>query len=110
MELLPAIFSSNVAFTSGSRERLSGTIPFPESEVTAQAPDGRFPEQSSRSGDWGRTLRYAIPAGDLDGDGAADLITTSVFYEILDENGYDTSQPQIHIHYGVPALGDAVVR
>jgi len=107
---------SNIAFTSGSRERLSGTVPFPEAEVTAQFPEGPFPDQRSNFDEWGRGLRYAIPAGDLDGDGADDLFTTSISYQDLSYSqdgssiGYSTSDPQIHIHYGVPGQAEVVVR
>jgi hypothetical protein len=85
--------SADAAFASGTRTRLSGEVSFPESEVVAQTPNGRFPEDPER------VLARAIPAGDLDGDGAADLFTTShrVSYS------YQVSDPQLHIHYGTPA-------
>jgi FG-GAP-like repeat len=99
----PFPLSKNVAMASGSRERLSGAVLFPESEVIAQMPDGPFPDSFSRSHEAGRTLESAIPAGDLDGDGAADLFTTSSAYRIIRNSSYEQSEPQLHIHYGVPA-------
>jgi hypothetical protein len=93
--------SSNVAFASGGRERLAGALAFAEDDIEAQAPDGPFPEQATpRSG---RSLASVIPAGDLDGDGAADLFSTSYLYELLGDGRYDLSAPQVHIHYGTPA-------
>jgi hypothetical protein len=113
-DIASSVLSSNIAFASGSRERLSGVIPFPEAEVTARAPDGPFPDQRSRDGQTGRTLRYAVPAGDLDGDGAADLFTTSIYYETedvqADSFGLETSSPQVHIHYGVLAQPATALR
>jgi hypothetical protein len=100
-KLLESVLTTNVAFASGSRERFSGTLTFPEGEILAQAPDGLFPEQAgTRSG---RALTWTIPAGDLDGDGAADLFTTSDIYEIVGESSYNVTYPQVHIHYGTPA-------
>jgi hypothetical protein len=85
--------ASDVAFASGSRRRFSGDVPFPEREVVAQTPNGRFPDDPER------VLANAIPAGDLDGDGAADLFSVShrVSYS------YHTSDAQLHIHYGTLA-------
>lgn len=96
-------FSSNVALASGSPERLTGNFIFPESEVIARAPDGPFSDFASPYGTSGRALEAAIPAGDLDGDGAADLFTTSYLYEIEDDSGYSQSNHRVHIHYGTPA-------
>lgn len=91
----PARFSpaASVAFASGSRTRLSGEVSFPELEVIAQAPNGRYPEDPER------VLERAIAAGDLDGDGAADLFTTSYRLSYSDE----FSDEQLHLHYGRPA-------
>jgi len=88
---------TDVAFLSGSGERLSGDVLFPESEVIAQTPNGRFPEDPFR------LLDAAIPAGDLDGDGAADLFTVSK-QVIRDGNGGLLIEGfELHIHYGTPA-------
>jgi hypothetical protein len=43
-----------------------------------------------------RVLSLAIPAGDLDGDGTADLFTTSHRLSYT----YASSDQQVHIHYG----------
>jgi hypothetical protein len=92
--------ASDVAFASGSRKRFSGDVPFPEREVVAQTPNGRFPEDPER------VLGGAVPAGDLDGDGTSDLFTVSnrVSYS------YHTSDPLLHIHYGTPAKRASVPR
>lgn len=99
------LLSANIALASGSRERLSGDVTFPLDEVRAQAPDGPFPGQEQSN--FIRALSTAIPAGDLDGDGAADLFTASYVYEISDESaysvGYSRFAPQVHIHYGTLA-------
>jgi hypothetical protein len=86
-------FTADVAITSGSRERLSGDVIFPESEVIAQSPNGRFLDDPYR------ILDRANPAGDLDGDGASDLLTVS---QRMSRAG-GTSSVQLHIHYGTPA-------
>jgi hypothetical protein len=90
---------SNIAFASGSSARLSGNVVFPESDVTAQMPDGRFPEDLTPDRKGGRGLEYAIPAGDLDGDGADDLFTTSYIFHV-DESRIALGSPELHIHYG----------
>jgi hypothetical protein len=87
----------DVALTSGSRERLSGSFSFPESEVLAQHPNGPYPDFQNR------LLDFAIPAGDLDGDGAADLMTLSRSVEPIDESSYQTYDPLLHVHYGRPS-------
>lgn len=97
-------YSSDVAFTSGSRERLSGSFSFPESEVIAQTPEGRFPGFPNRA------LQVALPAGDLDGDGAADLFTLSASYDFSDETSFQTAAHQLHIHYGTPTNVTALPR
>jgi hypothetical protein len=89
-------FATDVAIANGSQQRLSGSFSFPESEVVAQTPGGRFPSSPER------VLDVAIPAGDLDGDGAADLFTLSKTYKFVDDGGLETGSPQLHIHYGTP--------
>jgi hypothetical protein len=89
-------FASDVAFASGSRQRLSGTFSFPESDAIAASPNGRFPYDPNRQ------IDIVVPAGDLDGDGAADLIAQSYHYELLDDGNASASVPQLHIHYGTP--------
>jgi hypothetical protein len=85
--------AADVAFASGSRRRFSGEISFPNAEVIALTPNGRFPDDPER------VLSQAIPAGDLDGDGTADLFTTSHRLSYT----YAISDQQVHIHYGSPA-------
>jgi FG-GAP repeat protein len=92
-------FAADVAIANGSQQRLSGSFSFPEREVVAQTPGGRFPSSPERS------LEVAIPAGDLDGDGAADLFTLSKTYDFVDDGGLETGSPQLHIHYGTPGVG-----
>jgi len=79
--------NQEVALWHGSSTRLSGSFSFPESEVLARSGGIRFPENP------GRFLESTIPAGDLDGDGAADLFTVS-------SSG---TARQLHVHYGVLA-------
>jgi hypothetical protein len=85
--------AADVAFASGSRRRFSGEVSFPKAEVIALTPNGRFPADPER------VLSQVIPGGDLDGDGTADLFTTShrVSYS------YQISEQQVHIHYGSAA-------
>lgn len=86
---------ADFAFVSGSRTRFSGEVSFPRPEVVAQTPNGRFPEDSER------VLERVIPAGDLDGDGAADLFTTSHRLSYSDQ-GSEISEEQLHLHYAAP--------
>lgn len=102
--------SSNIALASGSRERLGGVFVFPESEVLAQAPDGFFEDELGQYGRSGRALDTVIPAGDLDGDGAQDLFTTSYHFEVIDESSYNQTAPQVHVHYGTPATATTPLR
>jgi hypothetical protein len=87
---------TDIALLSGSRARLAGEIAFAEDEVIAATPEGRYAETN-------RVLTYAIPAGDLDGDGADDLFTISEYREVLSSDSYQTTSPQIHVHYGAKA-------
>jgi len=87
---------SEVALASGSRERLSGAFSFPEAEALAQHPEGRFPDVPER------VLIEAIPAGDLDGDGAGDMFTVSEVRAIESNGSFTQGDQQIHIHYGSP--------
>lgn len=88
---------TDIAILSGSRTRFAGEIAFPEDEVIAATPDGRYPGFPER------ILTYAVPAGDLDGDGADDVFTISEYREVLSADSYQTSAPQIHVHYGTKA-------
>jgi hypothetical protein len=98
---------SDVAFSSGSRQRASGNLSFPVQAVLHANPEGFIHEP-------GRFLERITLAGDLDGDGTSDLLTTSSMYTPLDDTGnptdgpaqgYMVSDPELHIHYGV--RGDA---
>jgi FG-GAP-like repeat len=101
---------SNVAFSSGSRQRASGTLYFPAQAVIQANPEGFLHEPS-------RFLERITLAGDLDGDGISDLLTTSSRFTSLDEGepteGSGTSflfdQPKLHIHYGLPGNAAAPV-
>jgi len=89
-------FASDVAQLSGSSARRAGEIDFPFDEVKAARPLGMF-------GDAGRALDLVLPGGDLDGDGADDLISVSTVYTPLDDQGgFRSDQTQLHIHYGTP--------
>jgi hypothetical protein len=90
-------FNTEVAFSYGSSTRLSGSFSFPESEVVARSGGVRFPEDPRR------VLQSAIPGGDLDGDGAADLFTVSSLHTVVGESTFSGTAPQIHVHYGVLA-------
>jgi hypothetical protein len=83
---------------------LSGSFSFPESEVIAQTPGGRFPGYPNRA------LGFVIPAGDLDGDGAADLFTLSASYEFSDATSFEATDHELHIHYGTPKTLTALPR
>jgi hypothetical protein len=90
--------TNEVAITTGSRKRLSGDVSFPESEVIAQSANGHFPDNRQRA------LERATAAGDLDGDGAADLLTVSQLVVPLAAGHFSSgTSVQLHIHYGTPA-------
>jgi hypothetical protein len=87
----------NVALASGSRERIRGTLFFPEAEVVAGG--SPYPDELPS-----RRMSEAMPAGDLDGDGAADLFTLSAsMISSGTPNAFSYAAPWIHIHYGTPA-------
>ena len=104
------IFTHNVALASGSAERFAGDVMFPEGDIIARSPNGLFGETQARDGSSGRALESTIPAGDLDGDGAEDLLTTSYIFEITRNDTYDMSSHQVHIHYGAPAPVEPTLR
>lgn len=94
----PVPFLNNeVALWHGSSTRLSGSFSFPESEVVARSGGVRFPENPRR------ILESTLPAGDLDGDGAADLFTVSNVYTVVGESAFSGTAQQLHVHYGVLA-------
>jgi hypothetical protein len=90
--------NQEVALAHGSSTRLSGSFSFAESEVVARSGGVRFPKTPNR------LLESTIPAGDLDGDGAADLFTVSNVYTVVGETAsFSGSARQLHVHYGVLA-------
>jgi hypothetical protein len=90
------IFSRGVALLGGSRQRFTGAVVFPYQAAVSANPDGILFEDY-------RFLEDVAVAGDLDGDGASDLITTSsLIYPRERENSFDHTTRQVHIHYGVP--------
>jgi len=94
----PSPLSTDVAVRRGSRARISGSFSFPESEIVARGGGVRFPEEPLR------VLQLAVPAGDLDGDGAADLFAASRVMRPLQQRGsFGGSGGQLHVHYGQPA-------
>jgi hypothetical protein len=88
------LLTRDLAISAGNRKRLSGSFSFPEAEVLAQSGGIRFPENPKRC------LDRAVPAGDLDGDGAADLFTVSQVVEATRRSSFHLSSPQLHVHYG----------
>ncbi len=99
--------ANDVALLGGSRQRASGSWLFPVQAVLAANP-------ASALGEEGRFLEGVTIAGDLDGDGAGDLLTTSTAYLIegneVDGFLYTGSDPELHIHYGVPGSAAAPLR
>jgi len=94
-------FFSDVAFSSGSQERASGNLSFPIQAVVQANPDAFLFETD-------RYLERITLAGDLDGDGTSDLLTTSLLFMPDDyaapRDGAPGAfgEPELHIHYGVP--------
>jgi hypothetical protein len=94
----PSPLSADVAVRGGSPARISGSFSFPESEIVARGGGVRFPDEPLR------VLELAVPAGDLDGDGAADLLTASRVMKPSQQRGsFGGSGGQLHVHYGQPA-------
>jgi hypothetical protein len=101
-----AILHTDVAFVSGSGTRLGGPQPLPIQDAIAARPGG-LPfalviEHQSHTFEQDRVVFSAINAGDLNGDGADDLLTTSMRLASTDETALRFDLPQIHIHYGRP--------
>lgn len=92
-------FTQDVAIVSGSSTRLSGDVHFPRDEIIAQRPQGL-------NGNAQRAVQTIIPAGDLDGDGVADLMTVSATPIA------EASHTELHVHYGVQgeARGLSLIR
>jgi hypothetical protein len=92
------IFGLSATTISGTRTRKSGAIAVipgpadPSSNLSAAAiydvPD--------------RYLVDAEPIGDLDGDGAQDLVTISLIQDAQADGGFFASGSALHVHYGIP--------
>jgi hypothetical protein len=96
---------SDIALLSGQRQRLGGDVSFPIAEVRSQPGHPRFDPGEQRA------MTDVIPAGDLDGDGADDLLTVSeTFIPDPVSGGLSVSNPQLHIHYGTPVPRGPIVR
>ncbi len=100
---------ADVAFVSGSSKRLDGPQDLPIQSAIAERPGGLpfavvFEQQSQTVEQPSRVLVTATDAGDLNGDGASDLLTTSMYLERVDETGlfFSNEAQQLHIHYGTP--------
>jgi hypothetical protein len=93
----------NVALLSGTRARMSG-------QVELRTPTSPWPEQNT-------FIESVFSAGDLDGDGAGDIITRSGDYNAGEDRLYDYPSAydgrllhirtsllgaQLNIHYGAP--------
>jgi hypothetical protein len=106
-----AIVHTDVAFVSGSSTRLGGPQPLPIQDAIGARPGG-LPfalviEHQDHTFEQDRVVFTASNAGDLNGDGADELLTTSMQLLRADETGSSFSSPQIHIHYGVPGGASA---
>jgi hypothetical protein len=101
-----AILHTDVAFVSGSSTRLGGPQTLPIQDAIAARPGG-LPfalviEHQDHTFEQDRVVFSASSAGDLNADGADDLLTTSMHLLHSDETGSSFDSPQIHIHYGIP--------
>jgi hypothetical protein len=83
----------DVALISGSNQRSSGSVVFRE-------PGQPFEER------WA-LLDGLFSVGDLDGDGATELVSRSSSYGSLEDSPANPFRNEIHIHYGTPG-GDAI--
>jgi hypothetical protein len=106
-----AILYADVAFVSGSSTRFGGPQTLPIQDAIATRPGG-LPfalviEHQDHTFEQDRVVFTASNAGDLNGDGADDLLTTSMQLLRADETGSSFSSPQIHIHYGIPGGASA---
>lgn len=97
---------TDVAFVSGSSTRLGGAQTLPIQDAIAARPGGLpfalIIERQNYTVEQDRVVFSASNAGDLNGDGADDLLTTSMYLASSDETGSRFDSPQIHIHYGIP--------
>ena len=105
---------TDVAFVSGSSARLSGSQTLPIQAAIAARPTGmafgRFiPAQNFALEQPERVLMSVNSVGDLDGDGASELVTTSMIVTEVSSEGisYAPGLQQTHIHYGTPGGASA---
>jgi hypothetical protein len=96
----------DVVFVSGSQTRFDGPQILPIQQAISARPGG-LPfdlviEHQNHTFEQERVLFTASNAGDLNGDGAADLLTTSLRLLRADATGTSVDAPQFHIHYGTP--------
>jgi hypothetical protein len=106
-----AILHTDVAFVSGSSTRFGGPQTLPIQDAIAARPGGLpfslVVEHQDYTLELDRVVFSATDAGDLNGDGADDLLTTSMSLLRSDETGSSFGSPQIHIHYGTPGGASA---
>lgn len=100
---------TDVAFVSGSSTRFLGPQALPIQAAIAARPGGLpfatvIEHQDYTFEQVNRIAFTAINAGDLNGDGADDLLTSSMYLLSADENGtsYAPTSERVHIHYGTP--------
>jgi hypothetical protein len=86
---------TDLAVLSGSRTRLRGPISFGEPSLAG----ARIYVGSSDAED--RYQAATMPIGDLDGDGAGDLVTSSA--RLFEDASVIPGDQRLHIHYGTPA-------
>jgi len=80
----------DIAVLSGTRARLSGDISVgPEPTLAGSQ---LYPDMPDRY------AQQAVAAGDLDGDGARDVLTLSL--TLFDTLAFYDPYPMLHIHYG----------
>jgi hypothetical protein len=100
------VVHTDVAFVSGSSARLDGPQTLPIQGAIAARPGGLafalVIEHQNHTFEQDRVVFAASDAGDLNGDGADDLLTTSLSLVSSDETGSSYESPQLHIHYGTP--------
>jgi hypothetical protein len=80
----------DIAVLSGSATRMSG-------EVTPPAASSPYADQY-------QSLEKIFAIGDLDGDGAGDVVSRSSMYHDEPDGATVTTDTQLHIHYGTPGL------